>query len=80
MRLDAVAFLIFLVPLGLCDGFQPVFSKISVRKSDQVGLQGLVYIMSWISIQRLMSTTEDPDAYSNYDPFDLDGMIFFLKV
>ncbi|EGT42434.1 hypothetical protein CAEBREN_00042 [Caenorhabditis brenneri] len=63
MRPDTL-FLLFILA-GLSHGFQPVFSKISVRKSDHTVLQ----------------TTEDPDAaYSNYDPFDLDDASFFADL
>ncbi|UMM34308.1 hypothetical protein L5515_007448 [Caenorhabditis briggsae] len=63
MRTD-ISILFFTLSLGLCHEFQPVFSKISVRKSDQ----------------EIQHTTEDPDAYSSYDPFDLDDASFFADL
>uniref|UniRef100_A0A1I7SZN7 Coiled-coil domain-containing protein 137 n=1 Tax=Caenorhabditis tropicalis TaxID=1561998 RepID=A0A1I7SZN7_9PELO len=64
MRLSDILFLVFTF-IGLSDGFQPVFSKISVRKSDHA----------------MEQTTEDPDAaLSNYDPFDLDDASFFADL
>ncbi|EFP05683.1 hypothetical protein CRE_27492 [Caenorhabditis remanei] len=63
-RSDITLILFFALLFGFSNGFQPVFSKISVKKSDQT----------------LKSTTEDPDAYSSYDPFDLDDASFFADL
>uniref|UniRef100_A0A8R1DWN6 Uncharacterized protein n=2 Tax=Caenorhabditis japonica TaxID=281687 RepID=A0A8R1DWN6_CAEJA len=47
--------------VGASNGFPSVINKISVKKSDQ----------------GLTTTTEDPDAYNGYDPFDLTDTSYF---